>query len=30
MRDIRSLVDTILYVLGGVIGIGILVMTWFP
>lgn len=27
MRDIRSLVDAILYILGGIVGIGILVTT---
>ena len=28
MRDIRSLVDAILYILGGIVGIGILVTTF--
>ena len=27
MRDMRSLVDALLYVLGGIVGIGILVTT---
>jgi len=30
MRDMRSLVDAILYVLGGIVGIGILGTTVLP
>lgn len=30
MRDIRSLVDAILYVVGGIVAIGILVTTLLP
>jgi hypothetical protein len=30
MRDMRSLVDALLYVLGGIVGIGILVTTLLP
>jgi hypothetical protein len=30
MRDMRSLVDAILYILGGIVGIGILVTTLLP
>jgi hypothetical protein len=30
MKDIRSLVDAILYLLGGVVAIGILVTTLLP
>lgn len=30
MKDMRSLVDATLYILGGVVAIGILVTTFFP
>lgn len=30
MKDIRSVVDSILYILGGVVAIGILVTTLLP
>jgi hypothetical protein len=30
MRDMRSLVDALLYILGGIVGIGILVTTLLP